>query len=260
MSCPRLTLLLLVLTCQLRAEDPARRVVSLAPSITQTVRHVRAEDRLVGVTSFCDANEKIVRVQGGILAEPEAVLGLAPDLVLCTTMTPASTRKQMSDLGLRVEMIETPTLGSIREATRRVAALVGTTVPTEEIPRAPANGPSVALLFGAETGYSAGCGSHAHEILQAAGLQNIAAEASGPWPQLGEEFLLRKDPEVLVIADYGESKREDVLAKLRSHPTRRHLRAVQSGKVIVFPAGVFSVPGPEAMAAAPALRTAIDTP
>lgn len=253
-------LLLLFLVCHLRAEDPARRVVSLAPSITQTVRHVGAEDRLVAVTSFCDTDEKIARVQGGILAEPEAVLGLAPDLVLCTTMTPAATRKQMSDLGLRVEVIETPTLESVREATRRVAALVGAAAPAEEILRAPANGPSVALLFGAETGYSAGCGSHAHEILEAAGLRNIAADASGPWPQLGEEFLLHKDPKVLIIADYNDSKREEILAKLRAHPVRRHLRAVQSGEVIVFPAGAFSVPGPEALAAAPALRAAIDTP
>lgn len=260
MSCPRLMLMLLVLTCHLWAEDPARRVVSLAPSITQTVRNVGAEDRLVGVTSFCDANEEIARVQGGILAEPEAVLGLAPDLVLCTTMTPACTRKQMSDLGLRVEVIETPTLESIREATRRVAALMGATAPAKEILRAPAYGPSAALLFGAENGYSAGCGSHAHEILEAAGLHNIAENASGPWPQLGEEFLLREDPEVLIIADYGDSKREDILAKLRSHPVRRHLRAVRSGKVIVFPASAFSVPGPEALAAAPKLRAAIDTP
>jgi hypothetical protein len=38
------------------------------------------------------------------------------------------------------------------------------------------------------------------------------------------------------------------------------LRAVREGNVVVFPAGVFSVPGPEALAAAPKLRTAIDTP
>ena len=260
MSCPRLTLLLLVLAGQSWAGAPAMRVVSLAPSITQTVRHLGAEDRLVGITSFCDANEEIARVQGGILAEPEAVLGLAPDLVLCTTMTPAATRQQMEKLGLRVEVIETPTLQSIAAATQRIAGLVGVTAKTDAIPQTPANGPSVALLFGAETGYSAGCGSHAHEILEAAGLRNIAAEASGAWPQLGEEFLLEKDPEVLVIADYSGENRGSVLAKLRAHPVRRHLHAVREGKVVVFPVGVFSVPGPDALAAAPKLRAAIETP
>ncbi|MFM8458129.1 MAG: ABC transporter substrate-binding protein, partial [Chthoniobacterales bacterium] len=137
---------------------------------------------------------------------------------------------------------------------------VGVTAKADAIPQAPANGPSVALLFGAETGYSAGCGSHAHEILEAAGLRNIAVEASGAWPQLGEEFLLEKDPEVLIIADYSGENREDVLAKLRAHPVRRHLRAVREGNVVVFPAGVFSVPGPDALAAAPKLRVAMETP
>lgn len=260
MSCPRLTLLLLVLACHSWAEDPAQRVVSLAPSITQTVRHLGAEDRLVGVTSFCDANEEIARVQGGILAEPEAVLGLAPDLVLCTTMTPTATRQQMADLGIRVEVIETPSLESIAAATKHIAESVGFAAKPDAIPQVPSDGPSVALLFGAETGYSAGCGSHAHEILEAAGLRNVAAEASGPWPQLGEEFLLEKDPEVLIIAGYGGEKLEDVLAKLRAHRVRRHLRAVREGNVVVFPAGVFSVPGPDALAAAPKLRAAIEAP
>lgn len=258
MTCPRLTLLLLVLAGQSWAGTPATRVVSLAPSITQTVRYLGAEERLVGVTSFCDAADNIARVPGGILAEPEAVLGRAPDLVLCTTMTPAATRQQMEKLGLRVEVIETPTLESIAAATQRIAKLVGVTAKTDAIPQAPANGPSVALLFGADTSYSAGCGSHAHEILESAGLRNIAAEASGPWPQLGEEFLLEKDPEVLVIADYGGEKREDVLAKLRAHPVRRHLRAVREGNVVVFPAGVFSIPSPEALAAGPELRAKVE--
>lgn len=230
------------------------RVVSLAPSLTETVRHLGAGDRLVAVTAFCDAPENIARVPGGILADPEAVLGFAPDLVLCTTMTPADTRRQLADLGLRVEAIDAPSLPAIRAATARVAALLGLPAPEDKIAIRRSKGASVALLFGADTGYSAGCGSHAHEILEAAGLRNIAAEAAGPWPQLGEEFLLDKDPDILVIADYDGVKRGEVLATLRAHPVRKHLRAVQSGNVIVFPAAAFTVPGPGALAAAAKLR------
>lgn len=262
MSGPRFSaLLLLALTCSLQAGDGPARVVSLAPSITQTLRRLGAGDRLVAVTAFCDAPRNIPRVAGGIQADPEAVLALAPDLVLCTGMTPAGTRQQLADLGLRVEVIDTPTLESIRTATKRVAELLGVSAdPADETPPHPHDGPTAALLFGADTGYSAGCGSHAHEILEAAGLRNIAAEAAGPWPQLGEEFLLEKDPEVLVIADYGKGKHEEILATLRAHPVRKHLRAVQNGKVIVFPAADLTVPGPDALAAAPKLRAAVGLP
>jgi iron complex transport system substrate-binding protein len=258
---PRLSaiFLLLCLSGACFAGETPRRVVSLAPSITQTMRHLGAVDRLVAVTPFCDAPGSVARVAGGILADPEAVLGFAPDLVLCTTMTPEQTRRQLAALGLRVEVIDTPSLEAIRAETTRIAGMLGVAAPAEDMSIAAADGPTAALLFGAETGYSAGCGSHAHEILEAAGLRNIAAEASGPWPQLGEEFLLVKDPEIIVIADYGDATREDILAKLRAHPVRRHWRAVQNGKVIVFPAAALTVPGPDALAAAPQLRAALES-
>ena len=258
---PRLqaTFLLLCLGGACFAGETPRKVVSLAPSITQMVRHAGAEDRLVAVTSFCEAPENIARVPGGILADPEAVLGFAPDLVLCTTMTPETTRRQLGELGLRVEVTDTPSLEAIRAETARIAGMLGVAAPAEKESSAATAGPTAALLFGAETGYSAGCGSHAHEILEAAGLRNIGAEASGPWPQLSEEFLLAKDPEILVIADYGNAEHGDILAKLRAHPVRKHLRAVRDGTVIVFPAAAFTVPGPDALAAAPKLRAAVQS-
>lgn len=259
MSRFRAIFLILCLSGASSAAETPRRIVSLAPSITQTVRHLGAEGRLVAVTSFCEAPDNIVRLPGGILADPEAVLGLAPDLVLCTTMTPETTRRQLAALGLRVEAMDTPSLDAIRAETARIAGMLGVDARAEGTLFSAANGPTVALLFGTDTGYSAGCGTHAHEILEAAGLRNIAAEVSGPWPQLGEEFLLAKDPEIIVIADYGDAKRTDILAKLRSHPVRSHLRAVRNGKVIVFPAGTLTVPGPNALAAAPQLRAAVES-
>ena len=259
MSRFRAIFLILCLSGACFAGETPRRVVSLGPSITQTVRHLGAEDRLIAVTSFCDAAESIGRVSGGILADPEAVLGFAPDLVLCTTMTPETTRQQLAALGLRVEVIDTPSLEAICVETARIAGMLGVDAPAEVKPFSAADGPAAALLFGADTGYSAGCGTHAHEILEAAGLRNIAAEVFGPWPQLGEEFLLAKDPEIIVIADYGDAQREDILAKLRAHPVRSHLRAVRNGKVIVFPAGALTVPGPDALAAAPQLRAAAES-
>jgi len=149
-------------------------------------------------------------------------------------------------------------LGAIRQAQQKLASLLEVAAPTLPEPSKPAPGVSVALLFGADTGYSAGCGTHAHEILESAGLRNIAADAGGPWPQLGEEFLLAADPEVIVVADYGDTKREDVLKILQRHPVRRHLAAVRSGRIVVFPAPVFSVPGPAALEAGEKLRAEVE--
>lgn len=233
-------------------------MASLAPNLTQMVQAAGREAVLVAVTPFCAAPEGVMRLPGGIQPEAEQVLGLAPDLVLATSMTPLATRQQLTRLGLRVEVIDTPSLQGIREAISQVATLLGASQPS--IPAAPAvtAQQSVALLFGADTGYSAGCGTHAHEILVAAGLRNIAADAGGPWPQLGEEFLLAADPDVLIVADYGQADREHVLQTLRGHPVRQQLRAIRSGRVVVFPAAAFSVPGPAALQASEALRAEVE--
>jgi len=241
------------------AADAPQRVVSLAPSITQIIAAIGATDRLVAVTPFCEAPVSLARIKGGIQPDPESVLTFAPDLVLLTSMTPESTRRQLIQLGLRVETIDSRSLEEIRTNINRVAALLGANQAPLAATAAPPAERSAALLFGAEGTFSAGRGTHADEIMQQAGLRNIAAEASGPWPQLGEEFLLSADPDLLVVADYNGTSKSEVLKIMRNDPVRRHLRAVEEGHVVVFPAGAFTVPGPGALAAGKELRAQLET-
>lgn len=241
-----------------RAQEVPERVVSLAPSLTAMVVALGAQEKLAGVTPFCDAPDAIPRVSGGMQPDPEAVLGLAPELVLSTSMTPETTRRQMADLGLRVEVIDTGSLSSIAAAMSRLAEIFGLPGPTLTQPRHRDSRGTALLLFGAETSFSAGRGTHAHEILEAAGLRNIASESAGPWPQLGEEFILENDPDVVVVADYGNGSRGEALAMLRAHPVRSHLRAVRDGKVVVVPAKILTVPGPDALGAAAKLQAEVE--
>lgn len=240
-----------------QAERPLR-IVSLAPNLTDMVMHLGAGASLAAVTPFCAAPEDLPRVPGGMQPEAETVLGLAPDLVVATSITPAPTLRQFRSLGIRTEVFETGSMAQIREATAKLAGILGVPVP----PEAPQGGQraskTAVLLFGADTGYSAGCGTHAHEILEAAGLHNIAAETSGPWPRLGEEFLLASDPDIIVVAEYGDAEKEALLAFLRAHPVRQHLAAVRAGRVVVFPARAFSIPGPAALEAGQKLRAEVE--
>lgn len=240
------------------AGDPPQRIVSLAPNLTQVVTDLGGAERLAAVTPFCEAPAEVMRLPGGIQPEAEVVLELAPDLVLATSLTPTPTRAQLTSLGVRVEVIDADSLDSIREAVVRIASLLGHAPPSSAIPAQRTADRSAVLLFGAETSYSTGCGTHAHEILEAAGLRNLAAGAGERWPQLGEEFLLAADPDVIVVADYGTADRDSVLASLRRHPVRRHLAAVREGRVVVFPAEAFSVPGPAALSASRILREEVD--
>lgn len=258
---PGLTFLAAMFWSAAQAAEVPRDVISLAPNLTQMVGALGAADRLLGVTPFCEAPAAAQRLAGGLQPEPEEVFALHPALVLATSMTPEATRRQLTDLGLRVEVIDAASLDGIRRAMARLADLLGIQPPIRAATAPlPSEKKSVALLFGADTGYSAGRGTHAHEILEAAGLRNIAADAGGPWPQLGEELILAADPEIIIVADYGTSTREHVLASLRVHPVRHHLQAVRRGRVFVFPAPAFSVPGPAALEAADQLRAQLELP
>lgn len=251
-------ILALFLTAGIAFAQPPARIVSLAPNLTAMVIGMGGEDRLAAVTPFCRASQDTPRIPGGIQPEAEVVLGLDPDVVLATAMTPAATRRQLADLGLRVEVIDAGSLGAIRKAQEELAAMLEVAAPFSPAPARPVVDQSAVLLFGAETGYSAGRGTHAHEILEQAGLRNIAADLAGPWPQMGEEFLLAADPDVIIVADYGHADREGVLRMLRSHRVRRHLAAVRAGRVVVFPATAFSIPGPAALQAGTALRAEVE--
>lgn len=237
---------------------PPRRVVSLAPSLTAIVTTLGCQSQLAAVTRFCEAPPSIARIPGGMEPEAESVLALEPDLVLATPLTPPGTLQQLRHLGLRVEQFDPKSLEQIRDTMRKIAALLGT-APAEDAhaPLAQAASGSAVLLFGADTGYSAGTGTHANDILSAAGLRNIAAQTGTPWPRLNEEFILAEDPDVVIVADYGSATKDDVLAQLLKHPVRRNLQAVKSGKVIVLPATAFSVPGPDALHAGESLRAEV---
>ena len=255
----RIAGLLAVLSCvsgPAHATPPAR-VVSLAPNLTAMVMELGAGASLAAVTPFCTAPDEMKRVPGGMQPEAEAVLALEPDLVLASSITPANTLRQLRSLGIRTEVFEATSLEQIRQSMGQLASLLEVSPPQIPATATSEEAKSAALLFGADTGYSAGCGTHAHEILQSAGLHNIAASVSGPWPQLSEEFLLAADPEIIIVADYGDAKKEKLLEFLRHHPLRKHLTAVRNGHVIVFPAQAFSIPGPAALEAGDKLRAEV---
>src|SRR5216684_5120409 len=105
-----------------------RRVVTLAPSLSEIVLALGAGDRLVGVTRFDDDPRaaNLPRVGGYNDPEPETVLGLHPDLVLAQTAPenrgPVET---LARLGIPVEAFSLGDLAEIEDAMEQIGALLG---------------------------------------------------------------------------------------------------------------------------------------
>ncbi len=210
-----------------KPSGPARRVVTLAPSLTEVVIALGAADRIVGVTRFDDAPEvKSVRRVGGFVdPSPEAVLAQRPDLVLAQ---PGPGNKEpveiVAELGVPVLVVPLHSFSDVVRASREIGASLGLGSQGEELARslvarrdairrraAGLPRPKVMLVFGWEPLVVAGPGSFADELARDAGAANVVRDG-GPFQTYDAERALGKRPEVIVdCADVAAPLRDSLL-------------------------------------------------
>ena len=190
-----------------------KRVVTLAPSLTELVLALGAGERLVGVTRFDDDPRvaKLPRVGGYNDPEPETVLRLAPDLVLAQ---PAPENRgpveALGRLGVPIDAYKLGTLAQIDAALRTVGARLGLAERAEALAdelrvhreavraRAPAAGTRALLVFGLEPLVVAGRGSFAGELLETTGAKN-AIDQSAPFVRLSAEAAVAARPDRIIL-------------------------------------------------------------
>lgn len=195
-----------------------KRLVTLAPSLTDLVLALGAGDRLVGVTRFDEAPDvqSLVRVGGYNDPSLETIVRLAPDLVVCQ---PAPGNKgsvhAVADAGIPVRFFGLETLADIRKTTLALGqlldradaadALVSRIDEARNKARTAADKrarrPKVVLLVGIDPLIAAGPGSFSHELLVDAGADNIVERSPQSWPRLSPERLLSQSPDAILLVD-----------------------------------------------------------
>lgn len=189
-----------------------QRIVSLLPSLTESVCVLGACDRLVGVDRFSDWPEPVKRLPrlGGLEDAPiEAIVALRPDVVLASTSARALDR--LEALGVVVLRLKSETHADTRRTLGLLAGLLGLPAQGEqavaETERALAEaaarvplawrGQRVYFELGGGP-YAAGAASFIGETLARLGLANIVPPTLGPFPKLNPEFVLRAQPQLLM--------------------------------------------------------------
>jgi iron complex transport system substrate-binding protein len=196
-----------------------RRVVSLAPSLTDMVIALGHADVLVGVTRFdtAPAVASLPRVGGFLDPSAEAVVGLRPDLVLWLTDASALTPvKRIADLGIPVLALPVVSVADVIATTRAVArvlgdpragdrlsadfeaAIVRTRARAASLPRK-----RVLLVVGREPLVVAGPGSYPDELLGIVGATNVVGGAVA-WPVFPVERAAAVDPDLVIDAAVRE--------------------------------------------------------
>jgi iron complex transport system substrate-binding protein len=261
---PRVVLIVatsLAVACR-RAESPsaspgaARRIVSLAPNLTEIVFAVGAGDRLIGVSDFSDfppAAQKIPRV-GGLDVSAERVASLAPDLVLATPEgNGRGTVAALAAAGVPVLSVPGDSLDAVLASIRTIGARVGRAQAArslvEELAARRARvlasvagkpRPGVLVLIWPDPPQAAGGGTFLDDVVTEAGGRNLVGDRPG-WPLLSVEWLATHPIGVLVVPDSAATRGAYERA-FASGPLSRG--AVARARVLRIDESTLTRPGP----------------
>jgi iron complex transport system substrate-binding protein len=244
-----LALLLVALACAARATpvtddrgvvidlaQPPQRIVTILPSLAEIVCELGACERLVGVDDYADwpATVRALPRVGGVDPGIERIVALRPDLVLLPAASPALARLH----GLRVPVfgVDLKTLADLRRTMFNIGSLLhvaGAPLLWDRIERSiagaarrlPPGARGTTVYFEVSNGpYAASESSHIGELLTALGAVNIVPARLGSIPKLNPEFVVRADPQVIVMA-------AGAVQPLAQRPGWSRIRAVREHRV-----------------------------
>jgi len=235
---------------------PPQRIVSLLPSLTETVCALGACASLVATDRYSDWPQEVKALPktGGLEdAEIEGIVRLAPDLVLLSRTQRITAR--LHELGIESFALDTETFAAIARVVTVVGAILGRperaaalnrrieSAVEEQSNRARARRPGAApsVYFEVDRGpYAAGPTSFIGEMLARLGTRNIVSADLGPFPKLNPEYIVRRDPDVIFISPTEAPQ-------LAERPGWNRIRAVREQRICSFTPDVQSTvvrPGP----------------
>jgi iron complex transport system substrate-binding protein len=238
---------------ELRLNAPAQRVISMLPSLTESVCALGKCSVLVGVDRFSNwpkALDRLPRLGGIADANLEGIVQLKPDLVLLEKSSPIILRLQA--LGIPVMAFDVQSIADVQRSLRKLDTVLGSTESGAvwdriqlDIARASRNlTPSqkgIQVYFEVNPApFAAGKTSFIGELLERLGVQNIVTEKMGAFPKINPEFVVQSKPALIMTS-------ESSAAQLAQRPGWKSIPAIKDGRVCLFNASDADVlvrPGP----------------
>ena len=243
---------------QVSVPSSVTRVVSLAPSLTESVYAVGAGDRLVGVTQFCDfPGDAATKPKVGGIYTPnlEAILSLRPDVVLATTEGNREEHiRALERVGLAVYVVRPIDFASVVESIARVGRLLGRDAAAgrlvasmrweaEAISRALDGRPRPRVLYVVWGVPLIVPGRHTliTDLIRRAGGESVTGEEPLDYPRFSVEEALGRRPDRVVLALHRDASADE---RLREWQHLTLLPAVRQGRVHAVDGDLVHRPGP----------------
>ena len=233
-----------------------RRIISLAPSTTESLFALGVGDRVIGVTTACNyppeaqEREKV----GGFQLSIERVISLNPDLVIAVADLQAGAIETLEGAGEPLLVIDPDTFDKLYEsilimgratgAEERAESIVGEMKAVRQRIREAAaripegQRPRVFIEIGDQPLRTAGPGTFVSQIVEDAGGRNIAEDVRSDWGTFSYEAVIARDPEVIISTIPGDV--EGILQR-EGWST---VSAIKSGRVYAIDPDLAVRPGP----------------
>ena len=240
-----------------------QRIVSLLPSLTESVCALGGCARLVGTDRFSNSPASVLALPklGGLEdAQIERIVALKPDVVLAAPSARAIDR--LEGLGLKVVVLESRDHADVQRTLKTLARLLGVPAEADKVwssierdlvdaaARVPARLRGQRVYFEVDaTPYAAGASSFIGETLSRLGMGNAIPPALGPFPKLNPEYVVRAQPDIVMAVQRN-------LDEMPRRPGWSALRALQRRQSCGFDSERYELlirPGPRMGEAARAL-------
>lgn len=228
-----------------------RRVVSLAPNLTENIFAVGAGDRLVGVTTFCnypEAAASIPKVGDTMNPSIERIVAIKPDIVFVSTASqietftrtleqndiavyvtnPASMDDVLKNLRQLNDLLGVDAIETIENLRRRITVVTQAAAATEKA--------RVFIQISKEPLFTVGKQSFLNAMVDAAGGRSVTSDVETAYPKLSKETASALRPDVIILSESPDNQEPNEV--FRNSP------AVKNGRVYKINADLLSRPGP----------------
>ena len=239
-------------------EEP-QRIISTAPSNTEILFSLGLENKIVGLTNYCNYPEKANNVEKIGEMTPlnlEKIISLNPDLILAYPGLQLKEILRLRELGLSVIGLDPLTLKDTFKSIKMIATACG--VPEEgsllvdnlsqrvnkiesKVSNVPISArPKIFVGSTLETIFTPGAGTLFNELITLAGGQNIAAGLSF-WKKISPEFVAQAEPDIIIvpIGAMNQGEESKIKSDLSQHPGWSNIPAIKNQKIFIVNEDLF---------------------
>ncbi len=220
--------------------SPPQRLISLLPSLTESICALGKCNHLVGVDRFSNwplSLQNLPKLGGMSDTNLEAIVQLKPDLVMVDKSSPIISR--LEDLRISVMAFEIKTMADEERTLKKLDLALGSKEAGRvwnqiqaEITRAnkqlDGSQKNMRVYFEVNTApYAAGRSSFIGELLTRLELNNIIPESLGPFPKINPEFVVQAKPQIIMLSETG-------VTDMKKRPGWTDIPAVRENRICAF--------------------------